>query len=82
MIIDNFYAALFSNAVAIGAINPDGELDYKGYKRKLFCSVRGKAIEDITFDKAQEDSVDSATHVVIMTHKGRVMYSNLITHSK
>lgn len=82
MIIDNFYGALYTQAVAIGAINPPGEVNYKGYSRKLFCSVNGHSIENVIFDKAKEDCVDVVTNFVVMTHKGKVVYSNLINHRK
>lgn len=81
-IIDNFYGALYSQAVAVGEINPPGELEYKGYSRQLFCSMYGRAIEDVTFPKAEEDCTDCATHLVVMNGKGKVMYSNLLTHNK
>ena len=82
MIIDNFYAALFTQAVRIGDINPPGEVNYKGYKRVLFCALHGHSIEDITFDKAEEDCVDTVSHFVIMTYGGKVVDSTLISHGK
>lgn len=82
VIIDNFYAALYHQAVEIGTVNPPGELNYKGYKRQLFCSYQGVAMENITFSKAETTDADSATHIVIMTGKGKVLYSNLLAHNK
>ena len=82
MLFENFYAALYTQAAGRGEINPPGELKYKGYSRQLFCSLNGTAIEDITFSKSEENCLNCATHLVIMTHKGRVMYSNLLTHNK
>ena len=82
ILIDNFYAALYKQSVSIGDINPPGEIQYKGYTRKLFCAIHGHSIEDITFDKSEENCVDSVTHMVTMTHKGRVNHFTLITHGK
>ena len=81
MIIDNYWAALYSNPVSIGDINPPGELDYKGYKRIQFCALDGQSIEEIVFPKSESKDGHTATHLVVMTSNGTVKFSQLITHN-
>jgi len=74
LIIDNYYAALYTQAVRIGQINPPGEADYKGYSRQQCCFINGRAVEAIMWDKAG-GSVD-ITSIAIMTAQGTIIAVN------
>ena len=81
MIIDNYWAALYSNSVPIGSVNPPGELNYKGYQRQLFCAIDNNSLEPVTFPKSQSSDAYDATHLVVMTGNGTVKFCQLLTHN-
>lgn len=51
-------AGLFTRMVALGEINPTGEVNYKGYSRVVFLTDYVTNLEIIEFPECREDYKD------------------------
>jgi hypothetical protein len=73
MDIDNYWAALYTQAVPKGSVNPAGETQYEGYRRVTFAAYRGRALQEVTFPRALASHPVPVTHLVIMDGTGKVL---------
>ena len=68
-VIENYFAALYTQMVPIGAKNPRGEAVYEDYERVQFCGMDRRNIEPIEFPAFPPQ----VTHLVVMDFAGVVI---------